>query len=132
LPGPDGLPGGIKNVTWTADFWCDTAGVSVNWKWAAAVYKGFSTDYNAIGVKPVDAKAPSGYANSDQSGTPEAFKSFVTGGALGGGGTNYTGSFTGGKTVKPSLGDGTSDYPYPSSNPLTSVAFNESTVLKAS
>src|SRR5947209_6455693 len=37
LPVPNGLPGNIKNVTWSADFWCDTANVSVNWKWAAAV-----------------------------------------------------------------------------------------------
>ena len=44
-------------------------------------------------------------------------------GALGGGGTNYTGNFTPNAGVKPSLGDGVSDYPYPSSNPLTSIAF---------
>ena len=28
LPVPNGLPGNIKNVTWSADFWCDTANVS--------------------------------------------------------------------------------------------------------
>jgi len=132
LPVSSALPGGIKNVTWSADFWTDTANVTVNWKWAAAVYKpGFGTDYNGLNVKPVDDSKLSVYKNSDQSGTPEAFKSLVTGGALGGGGTNYTGSFTGGKSVQPSLGDGLQDYPYPSSNPLTNVAFNESTVLRA-
>src|SRR5204862_1805922 len=56
---------------------------------------------------------------------------FVVGGATGGGGTNYTGNFTGSTGVKPTVGDGTQDYPYASSNPLTSVAFNESTVLRA-
>jgi hypothetical protein len=128
---PNGLPGGIKNVTWTASFWSDTAGVTVNWKWAAAVYTNFSTDYNALGVKPVDNQTLSVYHNGDQSGTPEAYKSFVVGGATGGGGTNYTGNFTPSKAVQPTLGNGLQDYPYPSSNPLTSIAFNESSVLKA-
>jgi hypothetical protein len=32
--------------------------------------------------------------------------------------------------VQPTLGNGLEDYPYPSSNALTSVAFNESSVLK--
>jgi hypothetical protein len=127
---PNGLPGGIKNVTWTADFWSDTAGVTVNWKWAASVYKNFSTDNNALNVKPVDSKTLSAYTNGDQSDTPEAFKSFLAAGGTGGGGPNYTGNFTPAKAVKPTLGDGLQDYPYPSSNPLTSVAFNESSVLK--
>ena len=29
-------------------------GLNVQWKWAAAVYTSFSTDYNLLGVKPVD------------------------------------------------------------------------------
>src|SRR5947199_402617 len=53
LPVPNGLPGGIKNVTWTAGFWSDTAGITVNWSWAGAAYTSFSTDCNALGVKPV-------------------------------------------------------------------------------
>ncbi|MFO0804330.1 MAG: carboxypeptidase-like regulatory domain-containing protein [Gemmataceae bacterium] len=129
---PNGLPGGIKNVTWTADFWSDTPNLTVNWKWAAAAYKpGISTDYNALNVKPVDNKDLSAYHNGDQSGTPEAFKSLVVGGGTGGGGTNFTGNFTPAVKVKPTVGDGMSDYPYPSSNPLTNVAFNESAVLRA-
>lgn len=131
LPVPNGLPGGIKSVSWSASFWSDTAGITVNWKWAAAVYKNFSTDYNALGVKPVDSKNLSLYGNADQSGTPEAFASAVTAGATGGGGKNYTGNYSPGESVKPSFGDGVSDYPFASSNPLTSVAFNESEVLRA-
>jgi len=38
LPVPNGLPGSIKSVTWSAEFWSDTAGLTVNWKWAAAAY----------------------------------------------------------------------------------------------
>jgi hypothetical protein len=125
------LPGGIKNVTWSANFWTDTAGVNVNWQWGAAVYRSFSTDYNAVGVKPVDSNHFAPYTNGNKAGTPENFKASVTGGGTGGGGTNYTGNLTPGKGVNPQVGDGTQDYPYPSSNPLTSIAFNESTVLKA-
>jgi hypothetical protein len=129
---PNGLPGNIKNVTWEASFWSDTSGLTVSWKWAAAAYSSFSTDNGALNVKPVDAKSLSVYVNADQSGTPEAYKSFVVAGGTGGGGTNYTGNNTSAVNVKPTLGNGATDYPYPSSNPLTSVAFNESTVLKGS
>src|SRR5262249_8087345 len=77
---PGGLPGGIKNVTWTADFWSDTAGITMNWKWAAAAYKSLSSDPNALKVKPVDSNSLSVYNNSDPSGTPEAYKSSVVAG----------------------------------------------------
>jgi hypothetical protein len=132
MPVPGGLPGGIKNVTWSADFWTDAANVTINWKWSAAAYKpGFGTDYNALNVKPVDNNALSAYHNGDQSGTPEAYKTFLVAGATGGGGTNYTGNATPAAKVMPTLGNGLQDYPYPSSNPLTSIAFNESSVLRS-
>jgi hypothetical protein len=130
VPVPNGLQGGIKNVTWTANFWSDTPGITVNWSWAAAAYKSFGSDPNGFGVKPVDNNSLSAYQNGDRAGTPESYKSAVVGGGTGNGGTNYTGNFTPSSSVKPSLGDGVQDYPYPSSNPLTSIAFNESTVLK--
>jgi hypothetical protein len=125
------LPGGIKNIKWTADFWTDTPNVTVNWKWAAAVYSNFSGDYNALNVKPVDNKDMCAYHNGDQSDTPEAYKAFVVKGGTGDGGNNFTGGFSGAAKVKATLGDGLQDYPYASSNPLTSIAFNESTVLRA-
>jgi hypothetical protein len=89
-----GLPGGIKDVSFTATFSSYATGLTVNWQWAAAVYTSFDTDYNAVGVKPVDDNKASEYKNSDHAGTPENFKSFVTGGAAGGGGSNYTGSYS--------------------------------------
>src|SRR5258708_13791470 len=63
--------------------------------WAKTAYSVFSTYYNAIGVKPVDDNKESQYQNSDHAGTPENFESKVTGGATGGGGSNYTGSYSG-------------------------------------
>lgn len=90
-----GLPGGIKNVTWQANLSSDAAGISIQWKWAAAVYTSFSNDYNSVGVKPVDDNQASQYQNSDHAGTPENYKAYVTGGATGGGGSNYTGGYSG-------------------------------------
>ena len=90
-----GLPGGIKNVTWQANFSTDTAGISMQWQWAAAVFSSFSTNYSAIGVKPVDDNKASQYQNSDHAGTPESYEAYVVGGATGGGGSNYTGSYSG-------------------------------------
>jgi len=98
---PANLPGGINPVTWSGTVNIDTPGVSFNWQWAAAVYTSFSSNYNALGVKPVDDNKASQYQNSDHAGTPENFKSFVIGGSRGGGGSNYTGSLSGTVRVGP-------------------------------
>jgi hypothetical protein len=103
LPLPSGLPGGTNPVTWQANFTATVGGVSVNWQWGAAVYTSFSTDYTALGIKAVDDNHFGPYLSSDHAGTPEAFKSFVTGGARGGGGSNWTGSLSPTKTVVPDV-----------------------------
>jgi hypothetical protein len=102
-----GLPGGIQNVTWTANFVTDTAGLTFNWQWAAANYTPtlFSGDYNALQVKPVDDNSSSAYLNSDHAGTPQVGKTLVTGGATGGGGSNFTGSLTNTQSVTPTVGE---------------------------
>jgi hypothetical protein len=95
---PDGLPGGIKNVTWQGMFCSSAPNLSIQWKWAAAVYRfaGFlDLGYEGLGVKPVDDNGASLYRNSDHAGTPENFRSYVVGGARGGGGSNFTGSYSG-------------------------------------
>jgi hypothetical protein len=92
---PVKIAGGTNPVAWNATFTTDTPGISFNWQWAAAVYTSFSADDNALGVKPVDDNKASVYKNSDHAGTPENFKAFVVGGARGGGGSNFTGSYSG-------------------------------------
>jgi hypothetical protein len=92
---PANIPGGLNPVTWSGTITSDTPGVTIQWQWAAAVYTNFSSNYTALGVKPVDDKTLSQYQNSDHAGTPENFKQFVIGGARGGGGSNYTGSYSG-------------------------------------
>ena len=88
-------------VTWKGAFAADTTGISVAWKWGAAVYTAFSTNYNVLGIKPTHTRSCL-YNNSDHAGTPEGvdpnsgkfFKSLVVGGARGGGGSNWTGSWS--------------------------------------
>jgi hypothetical protein len=101
IPLTSPLPGGIKNVTWQGQFTSSASGLSINWQWSAAVYKTFGTDYNAVHVKPVDDNHVSAYANSDHAGTPEAFLPYVTGGATGGGGSNFTGSLSSTQQITP-------------------------------
>jgi YVTN family beta-propeller protein len=113
LPLPSGLPGGIQNVTWSASFSTDTPGVSLHWQWAAAAYTSLdlncssdppsSANLNCLGVKPVDDNRASQYQNSDHAGTPENSKTYVVGGATGGGGSNFTGGLSGTKSVTPTL-----------------------------
>jgi len=97
------------NVAWTGTFSSSTGGISMHWKWGAAVYSTFTTDYNALSVKPTHSNSCS-FNNSDHAGTPEGtdsssgrpFKAFVIGGARGGGGSNFTGSWSGTISVTPS------------------------------
>jgi hypothetical protein len=102
-PTPDGLPGGIQPVTWQGAFCSMTPGLSVQWQWAAAVYmnSSFGANYNQLGVKPVDDNKASVYQNSDHAGTPENFGQYVVGGTRSGGGSNFTGSYSGTEACTP-------------------------------
>ncbi|MGH3009781.1 MAG: beta strand repeat-containing protein [Gaiellaceae bacterium] len=97
------VPAGIsKNakVAWNATISSDTPGVTVAWQWAAAAYSSFNTDPSQLGIKPCDDPKASRYQSKDKAGTPESYKSYVTAGGTGGGGSNYTGKFTGATNVK--------------------------------
>lgn len=98
-----GFPGGIKNVTWRANFAADTPGLTVNWQWAAAVYTNFNSSLGDLGVKAVDDATVDTHHNADRAGTPEAYKLFVVAGGRGLGGTNYTGNYTTGASVTPDV-----------------------------
>lgn len=81
------------SVIWSGMMGSDNPGISVSWKWGAAVYTNFSTDYNALQILPAHGNSCSA-GGGDHAGTPEGFKQFVTGGARGGGGSNWTGSWS--------------------------------------
>jgi hypothetical protein len=108
IPVPSaGLRGGTR-VSWNGTF--DTGGIpgiTINWKWAAAVYTNFATYLNALQVKPGHTSA-CGYNGVDQAGTPEGvnnqnqmWKQFVIGGATGSGSSNATGLWGNMNTVTP-------------------------------
>jgi uncharacterized repeat protein (TIGR01451 family) len=112
----DGLPGGINPVTWNGSFASGTSGLGVKWQWAAAVYNNFTSTYNNLEVKPVDSNnlaysdnGVSGPKNSDHAGTPENYTipGILPGGARGGGGSNWTGSYSGTISVTPTPGTAT-------------------------
>jgi hypothetical protein len=86
-----GLPGGISPVVWSGTF-SSTSNFNIQWEWSSAVYTSFSTNYNALGVKPVDDNKASSCQNSDPAGTPENYRKFVIGGGRCGGGSDYIGS----------------------------------------
>ena len=74
---PVNLPGYIK-AKWSGDFYNDRLGVTAQWKASAAVYSSFSTDYNALGVKPVDgSRHCSLYRNHLDAGTPMNYRPYV-------------------------------------------------------
>jgi len=105
-----GLRGGTK-VDWTGSFNTNgVAGMSIEWKWGAAVYTSIATDYNALGVKAGQQTACQ-MNNTQHAGVPEdtnnrnqLWKNFVIGGATGGGGTNATGSWDSPQSVTPACG----------------------------
>jgi hypothetical protein len=97
-----GLPGGIQNVKWNCSFTTDTQGASLQWQWGAACYTNLTNNYNQLCVKPCDDTTHSHYQCSDHAGTCEGnnssnqcWKTCVTGGCTGGGGSNCTGSYSG-------------------------------------
>ncbi len=87
--------GGLNPVNWSCDFTSSESGIDIQWQWSAAVYTSFCTNLGNIGVKPCDDNNASQYKNSDHACSPENYKSYVIGGACGGGGSNYTGSCSG-------------------------------------
>jgi hypothetical protein len=99
------VPSGFaKNETpvWTGTFGSSTPGVSMNWKWGAAVYTSFSTNYTSVAPLAAHGNACAA-GGGDHAGTPEGggFKAYVIGGARGGGGSNWTGSWSGTAGVTP-------------------------------
>jgi hypothetical protein len=94
-------------VQFSAAFSTDTPGISLQWQWGAAVYTSFNTTYatstnnNVLGVNAEDGSSdPNG---TDPAGTPESYKTSLVYGGTGGGLTNYTGYWSVGSGVVPTI-----------------------------
>lgn len=82
-----GFPGGINPLRMTCTFKTNrTESFGLQWQWSAAVYSQFSMDYNDLNVKLIHTNT--------HAGTPQNFEQYVIGGAMGGGGSNYTGGWS--------------------------------------
>lgn len=105
---PSGFGTVTNPVTWSGTFSVPQgSGMSAQWKWGAAVYSQFTDRYNRLQVKAGHQTSCTAH-NGDHAGTPEGvnsfgmpWKQFVIGGGTGGGGSNWTGSFSGTVTVTP-------------------------------
>lgn len=102
IPG-GGLPGGANPVDFSGTYSAESSapGLSIQMKWSVAAYSTFATDYNALQIK-AGHKTACGQSNGDHAGTPEGvdntntpWKKFLIGGPRGGGGSNFTGSWSG-------------------------------------
>jgi hypothetical protein len=98
-----GLPGGANPVNFSGTYSSENnaPGLSIQMQWSAAAYSSFTTDYNALQIKAGHQTA-CGPSNGDHSGTPEGvdnsntpWKKHLVGGPRGGGGSNFTGSWSG-------------------------------------
>jgi hypothetical protein len=101
---PSGLPGGGISPNLCGIFSASVPGIQVQWQWGAAVYTCWPPApgvYNMLNVKPTHQNACN-VNNGDHAGTPEnsAFQC-VTGGGTGGGGSNFTGSWSGTVSTSP-------------------------------
>jgi hypothetical protein len=104
---PVRFPRNTRDMTWTADVSIDKAGVSLDWKWAAAVYTKFA-GHDGLAIKPVSGWRNNPYQNFDEAGTPENYKAFLASGASGNKQRrDYTGHYS--KHQKISCGDKNDD-----------------------
>lgn len=104
-PTGSGLRGGIRGANWSGEFYSSTPGLSVSWRWSAAVYSRMPSypdtslfDYNSLAVKPTHDSA--GNVNSYSAGTPQALRKYAVAGARGGAGAKLTGSWSGTQSVR--------------------------------
>lgn len=107
---PASFPRNVNNVTWHVTFTSSAPSLQFQFQYGAANYlsrndKGDvfpmtasnQPDYNAMMIDPVhNAPTCNGYSSGNHAGTPEnqEVKDLVTGGGSGGGGSNWTGSWS--------------------------------------
>jgi hypothetical protein len=89
------------NFSGTASSTTSAPGLSIQMEWSAAAYSSFTTNYNMLDVK-AGHQTWCGGSNGDHAGTPEGvdsndipWKNYLINGPRGGGGSNFTGSWSG-------------------------------------
>jgi hypothetical protein len=92
---PASLPGGIRNVTWSATIETDKLDASLQWKWTAGVYTNFAANAG-INVKPIDGLLYilNPLLSVGNAGTPQNYSLFIVPGAMGAGLLNITNTYS--------------------------------------
>jgi hypothetical protein len=92
---PASLPGGIRNVTWSATIETDKQDASLQWKWTAGVYTSFAGNAS-LNVKPIDGLlyVLSPLLSVGNAGTPQNYSLFAVPGAMGSGLLNITSTYS--------------------------------------
>lgn len=111
VPSP-GFPGSMGPITMSGKFSSDHDDALIDWRWAAAVYTNFSSNYDNLNVKPVDNSKLSKYHNSDKAGSPQSYKKYLVSGGTGSGKGNYTGNHSATKRVEPCVIGGGGGEPF--------------------
>ena len=94
--------GGSKAWTWGITVTMAGTNGAFTWQFSAGAYNALpngdtvidAATYNDAMVKPLHSTSCDSFNNGDQTGTPEAMKSFIISGGSGGGGANFTGSLS--------------------------------------
>ncbi|MEI9808752.1 MAG: DUF4082 domain-containing protein [Bacteroidota bacterium] len=96
---PGNIPGGVRNVTWSATIETDKENASLQWKWTAGVYTNF-TGNAGLNIKPVDGLLfiLNPLLSLGNAGTPLNYSLFVVPGAMGAGLLNITSTYSATKT----------------------------------
>jgi hypothetical protein len=83
--------GGQATVRFTTE--TSNSDVSFSWKWSAAAYTYWSSDWNAALIQPYHGTGPTGSQHADTPDNTQIQGSLIQG-PRGGGGSNYTGSWS--------------------------------------
>ena len=107
---PSGFPQNVNNVTWSADISASAPGIVATWQYGASNWltqnngstfpalseSPFTPDYNGMMVMAAHNATTCYGQGGDHAGAPEfsGRQDVLTGGGSGGGGSNWTGSFS--------------------------------------
>src|SRR5580704_7129978 len=83
--------GGQATIRFTTE--TNDAGLSLSWQWSAAVYTYWPSDWNLALIQPYHGNGPTGSQHADTPDNVSVQKSLIQG-PRGGGGSNFTGSWS--------------------------------------
>jgi hypothetical protein len=83
--------GGQATIRFTTQ---TNTGLSFSWKWSAAAYTYWPSDWNAALIQPYHGNGPTGSQHADTPNNTQIQQSLIQG-PRGGGGSNFTGGWSG-------------------------------------